>query len=200
MSDSPRQSFAAHAYGGRATIPVPGRSVARLVDLVCRSAATTCSVACAGGSGHFLAAGTRRRRRARCRSGGASATSSGSTSPASSLPSSARRSGSRSRATPPATSAPSPRRCRPSASSAPGSRCVVLIARSKGRSVRDDFGLTLQLRDWWAPFAGIGLFLRRHRDDLPAREHRERSTSRSSTTSTRRGGAKLAVFAVVAAV
>lgn len=36
---------------------------------------------------------------------------------------------------------------------------VVYIARSKGRSVRADFGLTLQTRDWWAPFAGLGLFV-----------------------------------------
>ena len=77
--------------------------------------------------------------------------------------------------------------------------CVVYVARTKGRSVRDDFGLTLQLRDWWAPFAGLGLFLvgtlmitplvnivNAHQavvDDL-----------------THSSGAKLAVFAVVAAV
>src|SRR5205814_3227804 len=34
---------------------------------------------------------------------------------------------------------------------------ISYIARSKGRSVRDDFGLTFQLEDWWAPFAGLGL-------------------------------------------
>ena len=37
--------------------------------------------------------------------------------------------------------------------------CIAYLARRKGRSLREDFGLTLQLRDWWAPFAGLGLFL-----------------------------------------
>lgn len=37
--------------------------------------------------------------------------------------------------------------------------CVVFVARYKGRGVVKDFGLTLELRDWWAPFAGLGLFL-----------------------------------------
>ncbi len=77
--------------------------------------------------------------------------------------------------------------------------CVVFIARSKGFGVRHDFGLTVQIRDWWAPFAGLGLFLigtvmieplvrivNQHQavvDDLD-----------------KAGGAKLAVFAVVAAL
>jgi uncharacterized protein len=77
--------------------------------------------------------------------------------------------------------------------------CLLYIAHSKGRSLRDDFGLTFQLEDWWAPFAGIGLFLvgsaliyplvsiananQQVVDDLRAA-----------------GGAKLAVFAVVAAI
>jgi hypothetical protein len=76
---------------------------------------------------------------------------------------------------------------------------VVLIARSKGRSVRDDFGLTLQLRDWWAPFAGIGLFLLGSALIYPlvnivnAHQQVVDDLNRAS-------GAKLAVFAVVAAV
>jgi len=76
---------------------------------------------------------------------------------------------------------------------------VVLIARSKGRSVRDDFGLTLQLRDWWAPFAGIGLFLLGSALIYPlvnivnAHQQVVDDIDRAS-------GAKLAVFAVVAAV
>ena len=76
---------------------------------------------------------------------------------------------------------------------------VVLIARSKGRSVRADFGLTLQLRDWWAPFAGIGLFLLGSALIYPlvnivnAHQQVVDDLNRAS-------GAKLAVFAVVAAV
>jgi len=35
---------------------------------------------------------------------------------------------------------------------------IVFVARIKGRSARYDFGLTLQLRDWWAPFAGLALY------------------------------------------
>jgi uncharacterized protein len=75
---------------------------------------------------------------------------------------------------------------------------VVLIARSKGRSVRDDFGLTLQLRDWWAPFAGIGLFLLGSALIYPlvniVNAHQQVVDDLD-----RAGGAKLAVFAVVAA-
>ncbi len=76
---------------------------------------------------------------------------------------------------------------------------VVLIARSKGRSVRDDFGLTLQLRDWWAPFAGLGLFLLGTALIYPlvnivnAHQQVVDDLQRAS-------GAKLAVFAVVAAI
>ncbi len=77
--------------------------------------------------------------------------------------------------------------------------CVVFIAHSKGRSVRRDFGLTLQRRDWWAPFAGIGLFVigsvmiqplvnivNAHQAVVDDLDHA--------------GGAKLAVFAIVASV
>ncbi len=76
---------------------------------------------------------------------------------------------------------------------------VVLIARSKGRSVREDFGLTLQLRDWWAPFAGLGLFLLGSALIYPlvniVNAHQQVVDDLD-----RAGGAKLAVFAVVAAV
>jgi uncharacterized protein len=77
--------------------------------------------------------------------------------------------------------------------------CVVLLARVKGRSVRDDFGLTLQLRDWWAPFAGLGLFLVGTVLIYPlvslANAHQK-----VVDDLTQAGGAKLAVFAVVAAL
>jgi membrane protease YdiL (CAAX protease family) len=77
--------------------------------------------------------------------------------------------------------------------------CIVYVARAKGRSVRDDFGLTLQLRDWWAPFAGLGLFLVGTVIITPlvnivnARQQVVDDLTHSS-------GAKLAVFAVVASV
>ena len=76
---------------------------------------------------------------------------------------------------------------------------VVYIARSKGRSVRDDFGLTLQLRDWWAPFAGLGLFLLGSALIYPlvniVNAHQQVVDDLDKA-----GGAKLAVFAVVAAL
>jgi uncharacterized protein len=76
---------------------------------------------------------------------------------------------------------------------------VVYIARAKGRSVRDDFGLTLQLRDWWAPFAGLGLFLGGTVIIAPlvniANAHQQVVDDLTHSS-----GAKLAVFAVVAAV
>ena len=77
--------------------------------------------------------------------------------------------------------------------------CVVYVARSKGRSVRADFGLTLQLRDWWAPFAGLGLFLVGTALIAPlvqiVNEHQAVVDDLE-----RAGGAKLAVFAVVASL
>lgn len=76
--------------------------------------------------------------------------------------------------------------------------CVVYVARTKGRSVRDDFGLTLQLRDWWAPFAGIGLFVVGNLIVAPlvniVNEHQAVVDDLTHSS-----GAKLAVFAVVAA-
>jgi CAAX protease family protein len=77
--------------------------------------------------------------------------------------------------------------------------CVVWVARRKGTSVRNDFGLTLQLRDWWAPFAGLGLFLLGSALIEPlvriVNEHQAVVDDLQSAS-----GAKLAVFAVVAAL
>jgi len=77
--------------------------------------------------------------------------------------------------------------------------CVVWVARWKGKSVRHDFGLTLELRDWWAPFAGIGLFLVGTAIIEPlvriVNEHQAVVDDLNSAS-----GAKLAVFAVVAAL
>jgi membrane protease YdiL (CAAX protease family) len=77
--------------------------------------------------------------------------------------------------------------------------CCVYVARTKGRSVRQDFGLTLQLRDWWAPFAGLGLFLFASVLIEPlvriVNEHQAVVDDLSSAS-----GGKLAVFAVVAAL
>ncbi len=77
--------------------------------------------------------------------------------------------------------------------------CIVFIAHSKGRSVRDDFGLTLQVRDWWAPFAGIGLFFVGTLMITPlvniVNAHQQVVDDLDKA-----GGAKLAVFAVVASL
>jgi hypothetical protein len=76
---------------------------------------------------------------------------------------------------------------------------VVFVARWKGKSVRQDFGLTLELRDWWAPFAGIGLFLIGTVIIEPlvriVNEHQAVVDDLNSAS-----GAKLAVFALVAAL
>jgi membrane protease YdiL (CAAX protease family) len=76
--------------------------------------------------------------------------------------------------------------------------CVVYIAHSKGRSVREDFGLTVKVRDWWAPFAGIGLFLVGTAIITPlvniVNAHQAVVDDLDKA-----GGAKLAVFAIVAA-
>jgi CAAX protease family protein len=77
--------------------------------------------------------------------------------------------------------------------------CVVYVARTKGRSVRDDFGLTLQLRDWWAPFAGLGLFLVGNLMIVPLVNIVD-AHQKVVDDLTHAGGAKLAVFAVVAAL
>jgi membrane protease YdiL (CAAX protease family) len=76
---------------------------------------------------------------------------------------------------------------------------VVYLSRSRGRSVRDDFGLSLHLRDWWAPFAGIGLFLVGSALIQPlvniVNEHQAVVDDLTNAS-----GPKLAVFAVVAAL
>ena len=62
-----------------------------------------------------------------------------------------------------------------------------------------DFGLTLQLRDWWAPFAGLGLFLVGNALILPLVNIADARQAVVDDLN-RAGGAKLAVFAVVASV
>jgi membrane protease YdiL (CAAX protease family) len=75
---------------------------------------------------------------------------------------------------------------------------VVYLSRSRGRSVRDDFGLTLQLRDWWAPFAGLGLFLVGNALIVPL-VNIVNAHQAVVDDLTHASGPKLAVFAVVAA-
>lgn len=74
---------------------------------------------------------------------------------------------------------------------------IAYIAHAKGRSLRDDFGFRVDIRDWWAVFAGIGLFVVGSLAILPlvdlVNEHQ--SVVEDLETAT---GAKLAVFAVVA--
>jgi len=76
---------------------------------------------------------------------------------------------------------------------------VVFVARAKGHSVRRDFGLTVQRRDWWAPFAGLGLFVVGSVMIAPlvslANEKQQVVDDLRQA-----GGAKLAVFAVVASI
>jgi uncharacterized protein len=77
--------------------------------------------------------------------------------------------------------------------------CVVWIAHTKGHGVRRDFGLTVNIRDWWAPFAGLGLFLVGSAMIEPlvriVNEHQAVVDDLDKA-----GGAKLAVFAIVAAL
>jgi membrane protease YdiL (CAAX protease family) len=77
--------------------------------------------------------------------------------------------------------------------------CCVYVARTKGFGVRHDFGLTVQIRDWWAPFAGIGLFLVGSAIIEPlvriVNEHQAVVDDLDKAS-----GAKLAVFAIVAAL
>jgi membrane protease YdiL (CAAX protease family) len=77
--------------------------------------------------------------------------------------------------------------------------CIVYIARIKGFGVRHDFGLTVNIRDWWAPFAGIGLFLVGSAIIEPlvriVNEHQAVVDDLDKAS-----GAKLAVFAIVAAL
>ena len=76
---------------------------------------------------------------------------------------------------------------------------VVFIAQRKGRSVRQDFGLTLQRRDWWAPFAGLGLFFVGSLMIAPL-VNLANEKQQVVDDLRKAGGAKLAVFAVVAAI
>jgi uncharacterized protein len=77
--------------------------------------------------------------------------------------------------------------------------CVVYVARTKGFGVGPDFGLSVNIRDWWAPFAGLGLFLIGTVMITPlvniVNEHQAVVDDLDKA-----GGAKLAVFAVVAAL
>jgi len=77
--------------------------------------------------------------------------------------------------------------------------CIAYVARHKGRSLRDDFGLRVDIRDWWALFAGIGLFVVATLLILPlhnmVNESQQVVDDLNAAT-----GAKLAVFAVIAAL
>jgi hypothetical protein len=77
---------------------------------------------------------------------------------------------------------------------------MVLVARQKGRgSLRLDFGFTIQIRDWWALFAGLGLFAVSTVMIAPlvdiVNEHQQVVDDLENAT-----GAKLVVFALLAAV
>ncbi len=76
---------------------------------------------------------------------------------------------------------------------------VVWVARTKGHSVRADFGLVVHLRDWWALFAGFGLFLVGSALIEPlvriVNEHQAVVDDLDKAS-----GAKLAVFAIVASL
>jgi membrane protease YdiL (CAAX protease family) len=76
---------------------------------------------------------------------------------------------------------------------------VVLVARTKGRSAREDFGLTLRRRDWWVPFAGIAVFFAFTALVLPL-VHLAGESQQVVNDLDNASGAKLAVFVVVALV
>jgi membrane protease YdiL (CAAX protease family) len=77
--------------------------------------------------------------------------------------------------------------------------CVVFVGRTKGTSARHDFGLRIRAGDWWVLFAGIGLFFAATVLIAPlvhlANAHQQVVDDLDNAS-----GAKLAVFAVVAAV
>jgi CAAX protease family protein len=77
--------------------------------------------------------------------------------------------------------------------------CVAYVAHAKGRSLRDDFGLRLDVRDWWAVFAGMGLFVVATLLILPLHDMVNESQQVVDDLNAATG-AKLAVFAVVAAL
>ena len=76
---------------------------------------------------------------------------------------------------------------------------IAVVARSKGHSLQEDFGVTLDVADWWAVFAGMGIFLVSSLlIALPVslvNESQKVVQDLESAT-----GAKLAVFAVIAAL
>jgi len=76
---------------------------------------------------------------------------------------------------------------------------VALLARSKGRSVVQDFGLRVDIRDWWAVFAGLGLFVVGSLMILPLVDLANESQQVVQDLE-QASGAKLVVFALVAAV
>jgi membrane protease YdiL (CAAX protease family) len=77
--------------------------------------------------------------------------------------------------------------------------CIAYVAHAKGRSLRDDFGLRLDVRDWWAVFAGMGLFVVATLLILPLHDLVNES-QRVVDDLNAASGAKLVVFAVVAAL
>jgi membrane protease YdiL (CAAX protease family) len=76
---------------------------------------------------------------------------------------------------------------------------VVWVARTKGHSVRADFGLVVHRRDWWVPLAGVAIYavawglieplVRMANENQAVVDDLDKA-----------GGAKLFVFAIVAAV
>ena len=76
---------------------------------------------------------------------------------------------------------------------------TAVVARTKGRSLREDFGVRIDIRDWWAVFAGMGIFLVASvLIALPVSfVNQSQQVVQDLDTAT---GAKLVVFALVAAL
>jgi len=74
---------------------------------------------------------------------------------------------------------------------------VAYVAHTKGRSLRDDFGLRLDIRDWWALFAGMGLFVVATLIILPLHDMVNESQQVVDDLNAA-SGAKLAVFVIIA--
>jgi membrane protease YdiL (CAAX protease family) len=77
---------------------------------------------------------------------------------------------------------------------------VAFVARTKGRSLRQDFGFTVRTSSWWGLFTGLGLFvvgtfMLLPIVDLIHNEHQQVADELSKAT-----GAKLAVYVVLAAL
>ncbi len=77
--------------------------------------------------------------------------------------------------------------------------CIAWVAHAKGRSLQEDFGLRLDIRDWWAVFAGMGLFVVATLLILPLHDMVNESQQVVDDLNAATG-AKLAVFAIVAAL